>query len=143
MKLVEVNTHGDQPIQQMLERLGGSNMPQRENSAAPHNCKVHPKHLKSPIKSNRGAGPTKLQLCNIFSIAVHRLPRDKKSCDRSLYKGHVAKHKAKLTFGLNRSHLNCTKCFCQPQGKHCGVSLFLFLSAHIPPRSPRLFTAEV
>lgn len=51
MKPVEVNTHGDQPIQQMLEGLGASNMPPCEHSAAPHNCKVHQKHLKSPIET--------------------------------------------------------------------------------------------
>lgn len=128
MKPVEVNSHGDQPIQQMLERLGASNMPPREHSAALYNCKVQQKTLKITHWDNGGAGATKLQLCCVFSITVHRLPRDKKSCDWSLYKGHVAKHKAKLTLRLNRSHLNCTKCFCQPQGKHCGVSLFFFIS---------------
>lgn len=122
MKPVEVNTHGDQPIQQMLERMGASNMPPREHSAAPRNCKVHQKHLKSPIETT---GEQEQPSCSsaAFSALQYTGYREiRRAVIDHFIKGTLQNTKQNLPSGW--TGVTWIVQNVQLQGKRCGVSLF-------------------
>lgn len=111
----------------MLERLGAGNTPPREHGAAPHNCKVHQKHFKSPTETMGDREQPSCSFATFSALQYTGYREIRRAVNDHFIKGTSQKNEAKLTFRLNRSHLNCAKCFCQPQGKRCGVSLFFFI----------------